>query len=282
MIPEEHFPREGLKWLGNHTKFPCNADVMIVTSLEMVSHYSLFQAIRSTVTSQNRIQMEPFIRHVIGGGEGFLNSWPLETLDRNLSPISLSFLRFYQMRMRLALSELKLVLAYNPLPGASHILMLDCVSAALGILRHIITDFAPNGYLAYGQDLIPFATAYAGTWLFKQLARFDEQLRETTLETFQALSNACKIQTQITGGNSLYYSKFFDHLLKHAPLSNTNGVTTQIPNPVVAAPSGTADIDMSVMLPQLPPLEDMDTTWFFAVDGLKHWGQDFNYNAQFA
>lgn len=71
------------------------------------------------------------------------------------------------MRMRLALCELKLVLSYNPLPGSSHILMLDCVNAALAILRHIITDFAPNGYLSYGQDFIPFATAYAGTWLFK-------------------------------------------------------------------------------------------------------------------
>jgi hypothetical protein len=88
-------------------------------------------------------------------------------VDPNLSPISRSFLRFYHTRMRLALSELKLVLAYSPLLGAQHILMLDCANAALDILRHIITDFAPNGYLAYGQDFVPFATAYAGAWLFK-------------------------------------------------------------------------------------------------------------------
>lgn len=69
--------------------------------------------------------------------------------------------------MKLALTELKFFLGSTPRPGTSHVLLMDCVNTALAILRHIITDFAPNGYLAYGQDLIPFPVAYAGAWLFR-------------------------------------------------------------------------------------------------------------------
>ncbi|KAG8710071.1 hypothetical protein FRC11_004912 [Ceratobasidium sp. 423] len=288
MIPEEHFPQGGLKWIQNHSKFPCNADVMIVTSLEMVAHYNLFRSLRSVVTPLNRIQLEPFIRHVISGGERFLDGWPFETIDSNLSPISRSFLRFYHMRMRLALAELKLVLVYNPLPGATHILMLDCVNAALSLLRHITTDFVPNGYLAYGQDLVPFATAYTGAWLFKQLPRFDEQLRSTTLETFNDLSNTCRLQPPVPGNAPLYYAKFFEHLLKHASIQNGVRILVEcesITNPVSAtlltSSTGLAS-EMNPMLPQVPFPDDMNDTWLLAMDGLKYWGDDINYNGQFS
>jgi hypothetical protein len=69
--------------------------------------------------------------------------------------------------MCLVISELKLLLLRTPLPGASHMILLDCANAALAILRHVTEDFAPNGYLSYGQDFVPFSTAYAGAWLFK-------------------------------------------------------------------------------------------------------------------
>ncbi|CUA76172.1 hypothetical protein RSOLAG22IIIB_06130 [Rhizoctonia solani] len=280
MIPEEHFPQGGLKWIQNHSKFPCNADVMIVTSLEMVVHYNLFRSLRSVVTPLNRVQLEPFIRHVISGGERFLDGWPFETIDPNLSPISRSFLRFYHTRMRLALAELKLVLVYNPLPGAAHILMLDCVNAALGLLRHITTEFAPNGYLAYGQDLVPFATAYAGTWLFKQLPRFDEQLRNTTLETFNTLSNACRLQPPVPGNAPLYYAKFFEHLLKHASMQNGANVNTVS---TTVLPSSTNLLsEMNPVVSHIPLPDDMNDTWLLAMDGLRYWGADFNYNGQFS
>ncbi|CAE6434915.1 unnamed protein product [Rhizoctonia solani] len=280
MIPEEHFPQGGLKWIQNHTKFPCNADVMTVTSLEMVAHYNLFRSLRSVVNPHNRIQLEPFIRHVITGGERFLDGWPFETIDPNISPISRSFLRFYHIRMRLALAELKLVLVYNPLPGAAHILMLDCVNAALGLLRHITTDFAPNGYLSYGQDLVPFATAYAGAWLFKQLPRFDEQLKETTLETFSSLSNICQLQPPVPGNAPLYYAKFFKHLLKHASIQNS-GTSNSLSATILPSSAG-LPLEMNPMLPHVPLPDDMNDTWLLAMDGLKYWGSNFDYNGQFS
>ncbi|KAF8742075.1 hypothetical protein RHS02_03324, partial [Rhizoctonia solani] len=275
MIPEEHFPQGGLQWLRNHARFPCNADIVIVTSLEMMSHYNLFRSIRSVVTPLNRVQLEPFIRHVISGGEKFLDGWRFETVGPAISPISKSFLRFYHMRMRLALAELKLVLVYNPLPGATHILLLDCVSAALALLRHITTEFAPNGYLAYGQDIVPFATAYAGAWLFKNLPRFDEQLQNTTLEAFRSLSNACRLQPPTPGNAPLYYAKFFEHLSKHASLQ-INSVT----NPASASmPSASLDLtlDMSQMLPHVPLPEDMNHTCLqdYGDGGTKELGEQF-------
>ncbi|CAE6368411.1 unnamed protein product [Rhizoctonia solani] len=242
MIPEEHFPQGGLQWLQNHARFACNADVLIVTSLEMMVHYNLFRSLRSVVTPLNRVQLEPFIRHVISEGEKFLDGWKFETVDPNLSPISKSFLRFYHMRMRLALAELRLVLVYNPLPGAAHILMLDCVNAALGLLRYITVEFVPNGYLAYGQDIVPFATAYAGAWLFKHLPRFDDQLRATTLEAFSSLSNACRLQPPVPGNAPLYYAKFFEHLLRHASIqigNVSNLVSTK-------TPTGPLDLSLEV------------------------------------
>ncbi|CAE6444602.1 unnamed protein product [Rhizoctonia solani] len=280
MIPEEHFPQPGLRWIQNHSNFPCNADVMIVTSLEMVVHYNLFRSLRSVVTTLNRVQLEPFIRHVINGGERFLDGCPFETIDPNISPISRSFLRFYRFRMRLALAELKLILVYNPMPGAAHILMLDCVNAALGLLRHITTEFAPNGYLAYGQDLVPFATAYAGVWLFKQLSRFDEQLRNTTLETFNALSSACRLQPPVPGNAPLYYARFFEHLLKHASIQN-GSTNNPVSNAILPSPAGLPS-EMNPMLAHMPLPDGMNDTWLLAMDGLRYWGADFNYNGQFA
>ncbi|QRW26295.1 Myb protein 1A [Rhizoctonia solani] len=253
----------------------CNADIVIVTSLEMMSHYNLFRSIRSVVTPLNRVQFEPFIRHVISGGEKFLDGWRFETVDPTISPISKSFLRFYHMRMRLALAELKLVLVYNPLPGATHILLLDCVSAALALLRHITTEFAPNGYLAYGQDIVPFATAYAGAWLFKNLPRFDEQLQNTTLEAFRSLSNACRLQPPTPGNAPLYYAKFFEHLSKHASLQ-----INSVANPASASmPSASLDLtlDMSQMLPHVPLPEDMNHTCLqdYGDGGTKELGEQF-------
>lgn len=37
----------------------------------------------------------------------------------------------------------------------------------MDILRHVITDLAPNRYIIYCQDNLAITTAYAGVWLFK-------------------------------------------------------------------------------------------------------------------
>ncbi|CAE6366626.1 unnamed protein product [Rhizoctonia solani] len=297
MIPEEHFPQGGLQWLQNHARFPCNADIVIVTSLEMMVHYNLFRSLRSVVTPVNRVQLEPFIQHVISGGERFLKRWQFETADPNLSPISKSFLRFYHIRMQLALAELKLILVYNPLPGATHILMLDCVNAALSLLRHITTEFAPNGYLAYGQEIVPFATAYAGAWLFKvwydilmiwminltrsqYLPQLDDQLRTTILEAFSSLSNVCRLQPPVPGNAPLYYAKFFDHLMKHASIqiNNTNAPVSTL---MTSAPLDIS-LEMNPMLSHVPLPDDMNDTWLTAMNGLRHWGNSLNHSEQFS
>lgn len=136
--------------------------------------------------------------------------------------------------MRLITSELKLLVTI-PVPGASHITLLDCANAALALLKHVTEEFAPNGYLSYGQDFIPFSTAYAGAWLFKvslafgyslkdyaesriavqQYSRMDDQLRVTTAETFRRLSDTCRAQTQFDRDTTSYYCRFFDHLVSY-------------------------------------------------------------------
>ncbi|KAB5593719.1 Luminal-binding protein 5 [Ceratobasidium theobromae] len=246
-----------------------HADFMIVTCVEMVSHCSLFRSIRSVVTPSNRVPMDLFVRHVIGDGEKFVSTWPFENADPNLSPVSRSFLRFHHMRMKLALTELKFFLGSTPRPGTSHVLLMDCVNTALAILRHIITDFAPNGYLAYGQDLIPFPVAYAGAWLFRQLPALDEPLGDTIIETFRSLSNACKTQPQITGDTYLYYNRFFDHLVEHAALQKHDLIGSQISN-TTAKPSNRIGTDENSISSLLPSCDGMDDTWHLAIDGLKH------------
>lgn len=69
--------------------------------------------------------------------------------------------------MRLVVDELKLLALFAPLLGTDHMAMLDCAHSALALLRHVVEDVAPNGYLAYVQEFVMFSVAYTGAWLFK-------------------------------------------------------------------------------------------------------------------
>ncbi|QRV85309.1 Fungal Zn(2)-Cys(6) binuclear cluster domain [Ceratobasidium sp. AG-Ba] len=293
MISENHFPKDARQWLNGHAGIESDADLLLVVSIELAPHYNLYQSLRSATTDRNRNHLAPFIRHTIREGERLNEMWAPEKVDPTISHISRSFIQFYNLRMRLITSELKLLVT-TPIPGASHLALLDCANAALAIVKHVTEEFAPHGYLSYGQDFIPFSTAYAGAWLFKQHPRMDDQLRTATLDTFRRLSETCRAQTRFDRDTTSYYSRFFDHLVNFlTPTQNGaggvgNGQMFSGPTGIGArgglggtgfVPGGNIQTNMNAMLPSsLPPLEDMDATWVLAANGFDNLGLEGTMN----
>ncbi|KAG8686390.1 hypothetical protein FRC08_012528 [Ceratobasidium sp. 394] len=181
--------------------------------------------------------------------------------------------------MRLITSELRLLV-----PGTSHVILIDCAHAALALLQHVIAEFAPRGYLSYGQDFVPFSTAYAGAWLFKQYSRLDETMRATTVDTFRLLSETCRAQTRFERDTTSYYCRFFDHLVKYlAPANGAMAGGMFLGSAGGGHVGGTefgVQMDMGMMPLSLPPLEDMDATWLLATNGFDNWWQDANLGSE--
>jgi len=271
MIPEEFFPRDAQQWLTNHSHFPCNADPMLVTMLEIVPHYNLYESIRTVSSTQNHVQLEPFVKHVIMGGERLLGERKPESLDQTLPPVSRSIIHFYHLRLRLIIDELKLLTLFTPLLGTEHMVMLDCAHSALAILRHVGEDVVPNGYLAYVQEFVPFSVAYAGAWLFKRLNQFDAPLRKQIVDTFRTVSGACRVQTRYARDVPACCALFFEHLVKSAERDEFGGLGGgSFMGLGMAAGRGMGTI---------PPLEGMDTTWLSAMDRVGDRWQDSNFMA---
>lgn len=55
----------------------------------------------------------------------------------------------------------------SPPSETAQMALLQCKDSAMLVLRHVVDDMAPSGYVPYTQDGIAFATAYAGVWLYK-------------------------------------------------------------------------------------------------------------------
>lgn len=91
-----------------------------------------------------------------------------------LAPVSRSIMRFYYFSSQLSINELSMLAI--PALSASHTIedsarlqsaLTACKDSAVLVLRHVVDDMAPRGYIPYTQDGIAFATAYAGVWLYK-------------------------------------------------------------------------------------------------------------------
>ncbi|KAF8598079.1 hypothetical protein BDV93DRAFT_610030 [Ceratobasidium sp. AG-I] len=268
MILEEFFPREAKQWLTNHSNFPCNADPMLVTMLELVPHYNLYESIRAVSSTQNHVQLEPFVKHVIRDGERLLSGWSPES-NSKLPPVSRSIIHFYHLRLRLILDELKLLTLFTPLLGTEHMVTLDCAHSALGLLRHVGEDVVPSGYLAYVQEFVPVSIAYAGAWLFKRLNQFDAPLRKQIIDTFRMVSAACRVQARYARDVPASCAMFFEHLVKSAGVDEYKGLG-----------SGSflsMNMNTGRDVGTIPPLEGMDATWLSAVDGVKDWWQESSF-----
>ncbi|CAE7229526.1 unnamed protein product [Rhizoctonia solani] len=118
----------------------------------------------------------------------------------------------------------------------------QCKESAILVLKHVIEDTAPSGYLQYTQDGIAFATAYAGVWLYKVRDSTCPGLSDMIVEInglFKGVVEACEKQSQQPKDIPSYFARLFSHLARNSesidsPVHRTTNADRMQPQLLVA------------------------------------------------
>ncbi|CAE6509619.1 unnamed protein product [Rhizoctonia solani] len=288
MVPDHDLPDvEG--WVRDHPQFPCYADAQLAGSFSFLMVYRLIQSTRSSMMSSKPGGFDATIRHLFRMLDGNPKFWAtLEDASAGLAPVSRSIMRFYYFSSQLSINELYMLALVSPSLEVTQAALHQCKESAILVLKHVIEDMAPSGYVPYTQDGIAFATAYAGVWLYKHLARFEPGTILEISGLFKAVVEACEKQSQQPKDIPSYFARFFSHLTRNSesvksPIHQImNADRTQPQSSVANAlfpdihfPMG--DYQEYVPPELMPPLDGMDAHWMNVMSGLDDWWKNYTY-----
>ncbi|CAE6480457.1 unnamed protein product [Rhizoctonia solani] len=288
MVPDHDLPDvEG--WVRDHPQFPCYADAQLAGSFSFLMVYRLIQSTRSSMMSSKPGGFDATIRHLFRMLDGNPKFWAtLEDASAGLAPVSRSIMRFYYFSSQLSINELHMLALVSPSLEATQAALHQCKESAVLVLKHVIEDMAPSGYVPYTQDGIAFATAYAGVWLYKHLSRFEPGTILEISGLFKAVVEACEKQSQQPKDIPSYFARFFSHLTRNSesvesPIHQMmNADRTQPQSSVANAlfpdihfPMG--DYQEYVPPELMPPLDGMDAHWMNVISGLDDWWKNYTY-----
>ncbi|KAF8748639.1 Fungal specific transcription factor domain [Rhizoctonia solani] len=180
---------------------------------------------------------------------------------------------------QLSIHELQMLALVSPSVEATQAVLQQCKDSAALVLKHVVEDMAPSGYIPYTQDGIAFATAYAGVWLYKHLSRFEPGTILEIVGLFKGLSRRAK--------NKVSNRKIFRLILHDSsriwrgtrkmmsadrtqPQSVANALFPDISFPM-------ADYQEYVPPELMPPLDGMDAHWMNVMSGLDDWWKNYTY-----
>ncbi|GAB1527039.1 hypothetical protein RhiTH_010933 [Rhizoctonia solani] len=287
MVPDHDLPDvEG--WVRDHPQFPCYADAQLAGSFSFLMVYRLIQATRSSMMSSKPGGFDATIRHLFRMLDGTPKFWAtLEDASAGLAPVSRSIMRFYYFSSQLSIHELQMLALVSPSVEATQAVLQQCKDSAALVLKHVVEDMAPSGYIPYTQDGIAFATAYAGVWLYKHLSRFEPGTILEIVGLFKGVVEACEKQSQQPKDIPSYFARFFSHLARNSesvktpiqqmmsadrtqPQSVANALFPDISFPM-------ADYQEYVPPELMPPLDGMDAHWMNVMSGLDDWWKNYTY-----
>ncbi|KAG9112438.1 hypothetical protein FRC07_007917 [Ceratobasidium sp. 392] len=206
-------------------------------------------------------------------------------------------MRFYYFSSQLSINELQMLSPVSPSPETAQLTLLRCKDSAALVLKHVVDDMAPSGYIPYTQDGIAFATAYAGVWLYKSefnnqllaqhLSRFEPAIVLETTGLFRALVEACETESRNPKDIPSCFARFFSHLVRNsAPAGSSSDQISE-------STSGLASNTMNLMFPEFqfsttdysayvpaeltPPLDGMDAHRVNVTNGLDDWWKNYTY-----
>ncbi|QRW09698.1 Fungal Zn(2)-Cys(6) binuclear cluster domain [Ceratobasidium sp. AG-Ba] len=287
MIPDQDIP-DVEAWVKDHPRFPCYADAQLCGSMSFLMVYRLIQATRTSMMTSKPGGFDPTIRHLFRMLDSTPKFWAtLEDQSAGLAPVSKSIMRFYYFSTQLSINELQMLALHSPTPDAAHVALMQCKDSATLVLKHVVEDMAPSGYIPYTQDGIAFATAYAGVWLYKHLSRFESVMASEIIGLFRLVMEACNAQSQNPKDIPSYFAKFFSHLVRNSELAGSPS------HQVTDNPSGMAQNATNAMFPDfqfsttdysayvppelMPPLDGMDAHWVNVMNGLDDWWKNYTY-----
>ncbi|KAF8668034.1 hypothetical protein RHS04_09175, partial [Rhizoctonia solani] len=270
MVPDHDLPDvEG--WVRDHPQ-QADADAQLAGSFSFLMVYRLIQATRSSMMSSKPGGFDATIRHLFRMLDGTPKFWAtLEDASAGLAPVSRSIMRFYYFSSQLSIHELQMLALVSPSVEATQAVLQQCKDSAALVLKHVVEDMAPSGYIPYTQDGIAFATAYAGVWLYKHLSRFEPGTILEIVGLFKGVVEACEKQSQQPKDIPSYFARFFSHLARNSesvktpiqqmmsadrtqPQSVANALFPDISFPM-------ADYQEYVPPELMPPLDGMDAHW---------------------
>ncbi|ELU40888.1 fungal zn(2)-Cys(6) binuclear cluster domain-containing protein [Rhizoctonia solani AG-1 IA] len=256
MVPDHDLPDvEG--WVRDHPQ-QADADAQLAGSFSFLMVYRLIQATRSSMMSSKPGGFDATIRHLFRMLDGTPKFWA--TLEGEWIPCSACTRPDILHRcIRRTCSRFKI----NN----------ECKDSAALVLKHVVEDMAPSGYIPYTQDGIAFATAYAGVWLYKHLSRFEPGTILEIVGLFKGVVEACEKQSQQPKDIPSYFARFFSHLARNSesvktPIQQmmsadrTQPQSCQVANalfPDISFPM--ADYQEYVPPELMPPLDGMDAHW---------------------
>ncbi|KAF8595694.1 hypothetical protein BDV93DRAFT_548719 [Ceratobasidium sp. AG-I] len=286
MIPDQDFP-DVEKWVRDHPQFPCYADAQLAGSVSFLIVYRLIQSTRASMMVSKPGGFDATIRHLFRMLDQTPKFWAtLEDASAGLAPVSRSIMRFYYFSSQLSINELQMLSLVSPPAETAQMALLQCKESAMLVLRHVVDDMAPSGYVPYTQDGIAFATAYAGVWLYKHLAKFDPAAISEITSVFQAVVEACEKQSRTPKDIPSYFAKFFAHLVRNSEASKSpldrmmstdqqQGINSNLLFPDIQFPS--TDYQAYVPPELMPPIEGMDAHWMNVMSGLDDWWKNYTY-----
>ncbi|KAF8721841.1 hypothetical protein RHS02_08826, partial [Rhizoctonia solani] len=286
MVPDHDLPDvEG--WVRDHPQ-QADADAQLAGSFSFLMVYRLIQATRSSMMSSKPGGFDATIRHLFRMLDGTPKFWAtLEDASAGLAPVSRSIMRFYYFSSQLSIHELQMLALVSPSVEATQAVLQQCKDSAALVLKHVVEDMAPSGYIPYTQDGIAFATAYAGVWLYKHLSRFEPGTILEIVGLFKGVVEACEKQSQQPKDIPSYFARFFSHLARNSesvktpiqqmmsadrtqPQSVANALFPDISFPM-------ADYQEYVPPELMPPLDGMDAHWMNVMSGLDDWWKNYTY-----
>ncbi|CAE7150712.1 unnamed protein product [Rhizoctonia solani] len=288
MVPDHDLPDvEG--WVRDHPQFPCYADAQLAGSFSFLMVYRLIQSTRSSMMSSKPGGFDATIRHLFRMLDGNPKFWAtLEDASAGLAPVSRSIMRFYYFSSQLSINELHMLALVSPSLEVTESALQQCKESAILVLKHVIEDMAPSGYVPYTQDGIAFATAYAGVWLYKHLSRFEPGVILEINGLFKGVVEACEKQSQQPKDIPSYFARFFSHLARNSEsikspihqIMNADRTQPQLSVanalfPDINFPMG--DYQEYVPPELMPPLDGMDAHWMGVMSGLDDWWKNYTY-----
>lgn len=288
MIPDQDFP-DVEKWVRDHPQFPCYADAQLAGSVSFLIVYRLIQSTRAAMMVSKPGGFDATIRHLFRMLDQTPKFWAtLEDTSAGLAPVSRSIMRFYYFSSQLSINELQMLSLVSPPSETAQMALLQCKDSAMLVLRHVVDDMAPSGYVPYTQDGIAFATAYAGVWLYKHLMKFEPGVITEITDVFRAVVEACETQSRQPKDIPSYFAKFFSHLVRNSesarsPLDRIlsagqdmpQGVNSNLLFPDIQFPM--TDYQTYVPPELMPPIEGMDAHWMNVMSGLDDWWKNYTY-----
>ncbi|KAG8724371.1 hypothetical protein FRC09_019479 [Ceratobasidium sp. 395] len=287
MIPDHDLPDVEV-WVRDHPRFPCYADAQLCGSMSFLMVYRLIQTTRASMMTSKPGGFDATIRHLFRMLDVTPKFWAtLDDASAGLAPVSKSIMRFYYFSSQLSINELQMLSLVSPSPETAQITLLQCKDSAALVLKHVVDDMAPSGYIPYTQDGIAFATAYAGVWLYKHLSRFEPAVVLEIAGLFRAVVEACDAQSRSPKDIPSYFARFFSHLVRnsepagspsHQISESASGLASNAVNAMFPEfQFSTTDYSTYVPPELMPPLDGMDAHWVNVMNGLDDWWKNYTY-----